>query len=478
MQTDSFLMPKNLDTLRSRDSFKTEHTQSDSRAFRDQFDQEREQYLEKNRRDPRAEPAASQSQAARKNQEAKASDENHADSTSGGREKKNLNTQTQSSAPRQEESAPQIDEAVPLSPEPLSHVPKPATVLPDLRAEFVGHPLAFKSTIRPAEAELDFSLADTTPNSSPGFSAQAHNQSLIFSSTDIAIPEYSETNETIFLFDPLQAPAFDAANLALFNRGEVLAKPVSAPNAPVFDAAIFSSELVEDGNRDAVLKSSTLTLPANSAVNPNLLAPSPSAFASLTRQAVSENTDANLSFELLNPNGVNDARASTSSLISPMPAYASGPNLTTEQAQINARFNVEVHFSRPEWPTAMAEKLTQMASQNLRFAEIQLDPPELGPVQVRVAVHHDQVSVSFQAASSAVREALDQGQQRLRDMFADEGLNLVDVDVRDQGQQAGQDSLKSKEGAAENDAVELANAVEGESAGANIVLDGGVDHYV
>src|SRR5690606_36500412 len=64
-------------------------------------------------------------------------------------------------------------------------------------------------------------------------------------------------------------------------------------------------------------------------------------------------------------------------------------------------------------------------------AELRLDPPELGPVQVRVSMHNDQVNVTFNRNQIAVREALDQGAQRLRDMFAEQGLNLGDVNVSD-----------------------------------------------
>ena len=109
-----------------------------------------------------------------------------------------------------------------------------------------------------------------------------------------------------------------------------------------------------------------------------------------------------------------------------------------------ARFSVNVQFGRADWNNGVAAKVAQMAAQNLNYAEIQLDPPELGPLQVRVQINNDQASVSFAAHSSQVREALEQGNQRLRELFESEGLNLVDVDVSDQ-QQQNQDELDSNQ---------------------------------
>lgn len=113
------------------------------------------------------------------------------------------------------------------------------------------------------------------------------------------------------------------------------------------------------------------------------------------------------------------------------------------QTATPARFEINVEFGRAEWNSNVAAKVAQMAAQNLNFAEIQLDPPELGPLQVRVQVNSDQATVSFTAQSAQVRDALEQGSQRLREMLEAEGMNLVDVDVSDQQQQQNKDELDS-----------------------------------
>lgn len=85
----------------------------------------------------------------------------------------------------------------------------------------------------------------------------------------------------------------------------------------------------------------------------------------------------------------------------------------------------------PQWSQAVGDRVLWLAAQNITSAELRLDPPELGPMRVRVSVHHDQVQVTFTSPHTGVREALDQGAARLREMFNEQGLNL-NVEVSDQ----------------------------------------------
>jgi len=92
---------------------------------------------------------------------------------------------------------------------------------------------------------------------------------------------------------------------------------------------------------------------------------------------------------------------------------------------------VSVPVGQPQWSQAVGDKVLWLAAQNVSAAEIRLDPPDLGPMHVKVSVNQDQASVSFTSPHPIVRDALDQQLNRLREMFADQGLNLVNVDVSD-----------------------------------------------
>lgn len=116
------------------------------------------------------------------------------------------------------------------------------------------------------------------------------------------------------------------------------------------------------------------------------------------------------------------------------------------------------------WPNQMAARVTWMVSQQINSAEIRLDPPDLGPLHVRISTQSEQTSVVFTSHSSLVRDAVDQSLPRLREMLEQQGLDLVDVDVSEQssGQQQGSDEDGRDEGQAEAD-TRLAEADEAET---------------
>ena len=108
---------------------------------------------------------------------------------------------------------------------------------------------------------------------------------------------------------------------------------------------------------------------------------------------------------------------------------------------VKAQLSVMTPFQQSgQWGQAVAERVVWMNGQEIKEAEIHLDPPELGPIQVKVSMVNEQAHVSFVVQHASVREALDQSAMRLRELFDGEGINLVDVDVSDQSQQQGGDA--------------------------------------
>ena len=84
------------------------------------------------------------------------------------------------------------------------------------------------------------------------------------------------------------------------------------------------------------------------------------------------------------------------------------------------------------WSEAVVDRVMWLSSQNLKSAEIQLDPAELGRLEVRISVNQDQTQVSFASPNAQVREALDGQMHRLRELFSQQGMNQLDVSVSDQ----------------------------------------------
>lgn len=95
--------------------------------------------------------------------------------------------------------------------------------------------------------------------------------------------------------------------------------------------------------------------------------------------------------------------------------------------------DVPVTVGKQGWGDAVMQRVMWMSSQQVQTAEIALDPPELGPLQVRVSNQGEQTSVVFSSQHAQVRDALDQSLPRLREMMEEQGVDLADVNVSDQG---------------------------------------------
>ncbi|MNH16311.1 Flagellar hook-length control protein [compost metagenome] len=99
------------------------------------------------------------------------------------------------------------------------------------------------------------------------------------------------------------------------------------------------------------------------------------------------------------------------------------------------------------WTEGLVNRVMYLSSQNLKSADIKLEPAELGRLDIRVNLAPEQqAQVTFVSGHAGVREALENQVHRLKEMFAQQGLGQPDVNVADQsrgGQQQGaQDTPK------------------------------------
>lgn len=124
---------------------------------------------------------------------------------------------------------------------------------------------------------------------------------------------------------------------------------------------------------------------------------------------------------------------------------------------------VEGPVGHPGWDRAVGQRVLWLVDQRGQTAQLRLNPPELGPVEVRLRMDGEQVHLSFSAGHVQVREALEQALPRLREMFAEAGLSLGNVDVSQQGPGGRADGSKAP----------AAAAVAGGAEGPELEADGG-----
>ncbi|MHC8321650.1 flagellar hook-length control protein FliK [Pseudomonas sp. GB2N2] len=116
--------------------------------------------------------------------------------------------------------------------------------------------------------------------------------------------------------------------------------------------------------------------------------------------------------------------------------------------------NQPIAMHQSGWTEEVVNRVMYLSSANLKAADIQLQPAELGRLDIRVNMVPDQqTQVTFMSANPSVREALDGQMHRLRDMFTQQGMGQVDVNVSDQsrgsqgqGQQQAQQGQQGQSG--------------------------------
>ncbi|MCO8311515.1 flagellar hook-length control protein FliK [Pseudomonas mandelii] len=116
--------------------------------------------------------------------------------------------------------------------------------------------------------------------------------------------------------------------------------------------------------------------------------------------------------------------------------------------------NQPIAMHQSGWTEEVVNRVMYLSSANLKAADIQLQPAELGRLDIRVSMVPDQqTQVTFMSAHPSVREALDGQMHRLRDMFAQQGMGQVDVNVSDQSrgwQGQGQEQAQQRQGGRTN----------------------------
>jgi flagellar hook-length control protein FliK len=116
------------------------------------------------------------------------------------------------------------------------------------------------------------------------------------------------------------------------------------------------------------------------------------------------------------------------------------PSVATEVTQ-SQKTNGQLHqetisMFRKDFTDAVKDKVMLMISQKLQRFDITLDPPELGNMQVRVNLQGEQAAVSFIVQSQQTKDALEQNMHKLRELLAEQGVDVGDANVEQQSQQS------------------------------------------
>jgi len=137
--------------------------------------------------------------------------------------------------------------------------------------------------------------------------------------------------------------------------------------------------------------------------------------------------------------GAADKHASVEAGSSPLPDIPGDAAAGAVQLSVNTAnpadaaptptFNVPARLDTPEFGQGIADRVTWMVDTNLNGAKLQVNPPQLGPIEVRIAVQGGHAQVWLTSHSAVTRDALESSSPKLREMLGAQGFAQVSVDI-------------------------------------------------
>lgn len=114
------------------------------------------------------------------------------------------------------------------------------------------------------------------------------------------------------------------------------------------------------------------------------------------------------------------------------------PRSHTTESTRGSAYAIHQPVGSEGWDRAVGNKVVMMVSNQQQEVEMHLNPPHLGPMEVKLTLNQDQATLTFFAAQAPVREALQASMPRLSEMLAESGIQLNQAHVESQAGQGGQ----------------------------------------
>jgi flagellar hook-length control protein FliK len=145
-------------------------------------------------------------------------------------------------------------------------------------------------------------------------------------------------------------------------------------------------------------------------------------------------------------------------------------NTSTDSAPMPT-FKVAAGVDTAQFGQGVADRVSLMMDGNLTTAKLQVNPPALGPIEVRIALQGGHAQVWLSSHSAVTRDALEASSPKLREMLGSQGFSQVSVDISQRSFQERLPQSQAYETAPGGDAPVLAQASLSMSRSASGLLD-------
>ncbi|MBC8212003.1 MAG: flagellar hook-length control protein FliK [Gammaproteobacteria bacterium] len=155
-----------------------------------------------------------------------------------------------------------------------------------------------------------------------------------------------------------------------------------------------------------------------------------------------------------------------------------GASLATPEMQLSTQLPAS------QWGEALGEKVAFLLNHKLNKAEIRIDPPHLGKLDIQIQLKDDSATVVIHTQHAQTRDMIESASVRLKEFLQEAGYNTVNVDVSQREQSFSGDHLSSGQQAEQKqDDVSSSLAAEQSSEGwqqsmlSMRVNDGRIDYF-
>lgn len=115
-------------------------------------------------------------------------------------------------------------------------------------------------------------------------------------------------------------------------------------------------------------------------------------------------------------------------------AHALGPTASNAPAG-QANLVAQQPINSPQWSSEVGKGLLWMARNDVQTAQMAINPPHLGPIEITLTLSKDRASAHFASPFADVREVLQEALPRLREILEGAGVQLGQADVGHQSRQ-------------------------------------------
>ncbi|MDR1276751.1 MAG: flagellar hook-length control protein FliK [Candidatus Accumulibacter sp.] len=156
------------------------------------------------------------------------------------------------------------------------------------------------------------------------------------------------------------------------------------------------------------------------------IADSPSALAQIGAGMSAEPKEP-MESTTIRADAANTSIAANSAL--PIPASVTNASNANAKAAELSQAEVRTPVGNSAWADDFNQKIVWLAKNDAQSAQITLNPPQLGPIEVSLNLDKGNATAFFVSANSEVRESIETAIPRLREMLAGAGIELGQAHV-------------------------------------------------